>query len=200
MAKILVPEIEKPITVVAIHIDQGDRDQDFFGATCARCIRRAESRDQRAAMLVAFGADLLMQLHLGRLSQLTLGHGVSRFPSSPQQIFGWIFAPVDWLVAVPLRDCLAIGNLLGVRMVLNEIVAFSFLGPMRNSLDPRSFTIATFALCGSANFSFIGIQIAGIGALAPNQKRELARLGVRAMIAGTMANFVSASIAGRFMP
>jgi CNT family concentrative nucleoside transporter len=93
----------------------------------------------------------------------------------------------------------AIGNLLGVRMVLNELVAFSFLGPMRASLDPRSFTIATFALCGFANFSSIGIQIAGIGALAPSRKAELARLGMRAMLAGTMANLMSAAIAGMFL-
>jgi len=84
-------------------------------------------------------------------------------------------------------------------MVLNELVAFSFLGPMRTSLDPRSFTIATFALCGFANLSSIGIQIGGIGSLAPNKKGELARLGLRAMMAGTMANLMSASIAGMLL-
>ncbi len=84
-------------------------------------------------------------------------------------------------------------------MVLNELVAFSRLGPMKDSLDPRSFTIATFALCGFANFSSIGIQIGGIGALAENKKNELARLGLRAMLAGTMANLISASIVGIMM-
>ena len=87
---------------------------------------------------------------------------------SLQQIFGWVFAPVAWSMGVPWRDAAAIGNLLGTRMALNEFVAFSQLGPMKSSLDPRSFTIATFALCGFANFSSIGIQIGGIGALAPD--------------------------------
>jgi concentrative nucleoside transporter, CNT family len=81
-------------------------------------------------------------------------------------------------------------------MVMNELVAFSFLGPLKASLDPRSFTIATFALCGFANLSSIGIQIGGIGALAPNKRGELARLGFRAMLAGTMANLMSAAIVG----
>jgi CNT family concentrative nucleoside transporter len=83
--------------------------------------------------------------------------------------------------------------------VINELVAFSQLGPMKALLDPRSFTIATFALCGFANFSSIGIQIGGIGALAPNQRDQLARLGFRAMLAGTVANLMSASIVGILM-
>jgi CNT family concentrative nucleoside transporter len=93
----------------------------------------------------------------------------------------------------------AIGNLLGTRMALNEVVAFSMLGPQRATLDPRSFTIATFALCGFANFGSIGIQIGGIGALAPNKRGELARLGFRAMLAGTMANLMSAAVAGMLL-
>lgn len=84
-------------------------------------------------------------------------------------------------------------------MTLNELVAFSFLGPMKGTLDPRSFTIATFALCGFANFSSIGMQIGGIGALAPNKRGELAKLGIRAMLAGTMANLMSAAIVGMFL-
>ena len=85
---------------------------------------------------------------------------------------------------------------MGLRMVTNELVAFQRLGPMQATLDPRSFTIATFALCGFANFSSIGIQIGGIGALAPNKRSELARLGIRAMLAGTAANLMSAAIVG----
>ena len=84
-------------------------------------------------------------------------------------------------------------------MALNELVAFSMLGPMKGTLDPRSFTIATFALCGFANISSIGIQIGGLGALAPNRRGDLARLGFRAMIAGTMANLMSAAIVGMFL-
>jgi CNT family concentrative nucleoside transporter len=111
-------------------------------------------------------------------------------------VLGWIFAPVAWLIGVPWRDAAQVGGLLGTRMTINEFVAFSQLGGMKSTLDPRTFTIATFALCGFANFSSIGIQIGGIGALAPNRRGDLARLGLRAMLAGTMANLMSASIAG----
>jgi CNT family concentrative nucleoside transporter len=110
-----------------------------------------------------------------------------------------LFAPIAWVIGIPWHDCGVIGNLLGTRMVLNELVAFSYLGPMRSTLDPRSFTMATFALCGFANFGSIGIQIGGIGALAPNQKSQLAKLGIRAMLAGTMANLMSACIVGIFL-
>ena len=99
-------------------------------------------------------------------------------------------------MGVPWKDASSIGDLLGTRLVLNEFVAFLKLGPMKASLDPKSFTIATFALCGFANFSSIAIQIGGIGALAPNRKSDLARLGLRAVAAGSMANFMSACIAG----
>ena len=98
--------------------------------------------------------------------------------------------------ARPERQSLAVGGLLGTRAVLNEFIAFTQLGPMKGTLDPRSFTIASFALAGFANFSSVGIQIGGIGALAPNRKGDLARLGFRAMLAGTLANFLSAAIAG----
>jgi CNT family concentrative nucleoside transporter len=102
-------------------------------------------------------------------------------------------------MGVSWKDATAVGNLLGTRLVLNEFVAFLQLGPIRDQLDPRSFTIATYALCGFANFSSIAIQIGGIGALAPGRKSDLARLGLRAVAAGTMANFMSACIAGMLL-
>ena len=121
------------------------------------------------------------------------------FPDSLQTVLGKIFAPVAWLIGVPWRDAPIIGNLLGQRMVINELVAYSALGPLKGALDPRSFTIATFALCGFANLGSIGIQIGGIGALAPERRNDLARLGLRAMFAGTMANLLSAAIVGILM-
>jgi CNT family concentrative nucleoside transporter len=124
---------------------------------------------------------------------------IAWFPASLQQVFGWIFSPIAWVIGIPWKDCHSIGNLLGIRMAANELVAFTQLGPMKATLDPRSFTIATFALCGFANFSSIGIQIGGIGALAPNRRSDLAKLGIRAMLAGTMANLMSASIVGMFL-
>src|SRR5205823_14499972 len=117
---------------------------------------------------------------------------------SLEQIFGWVFSPVAWSMGVPWKDAETIGNLLGTRMVLNEFVAYAKLGDLIKGgvLDAKSITIATFALCGFANFSSIGIQIGGIGALAPNRRHDLARLGLRAMFAGTLANFMTATIAG----
>ncbi len=106
-------------------------------------------------------------------------------PPTLEQIFGVVFAPVAWVMGVPWKDASTIGDLLGTRLVLNEFVAFLKLGPMKATLDPRSFTIATYALCGFANFSSIAMQIGGIGALAPNRKSDLARLGLRAVAAGS---------------
>src|SRR5256885_11404827 len=107
-----------------------------------------------------------------------------------------MFSPIAWVMGVPWHDAGTIGGLLGTRMVLNEFIAYKDLGPLRGQLDPVSFTIATFALCGFANVSSVGIQIGGIGALAPDRKHDLARLGVRAMIAGTPATFLSANLGG----
>jgi concentrative nucleoside transporter, CNT family len=153
-------------------------------------------------MALNIGAMLIAFLALVALADGIMGgihHWISWFPSSLESIFGAIFAPIAWVIGIPWHDCPAIGNLLGTRMILNELVAFSMLGPQKAVLAPRSFTIATFALCGFANLSSIGIQIGGIGALAPNKKGELARLGLRAMLAGTMANLMSASIAGMLL-
>jgi len=200
MAKMFVPETEEPLTAGTVRIDEGERDQNFLAAIARGTSDGLNLAINVAAMLIAFLALIyLCNGILGGSHNWLAAHGLNGFPSSLQQVFGWVFAPVAWVIGVPWRDCLAIGNLLGVRMVLNELVAFSFLGPMQSSLDPRSFTIATFALCGFANFSSIGMQIAGIGALAPNKKNELARLGLRAMVAGTMANLMSASIVGIFL-
>jgi CNT family concentrative nucleoside transporter len=101
------------------------------------------------------------------------------FPPDLQTVLGWIFRPVAFLMGVPWHDSGTIGALLGTRMVLNEFIAYAQLGPMREALDPRSFTIASFALAGFANFSSVGIQLGGIGALAPERKHDLARLGGR---------------------
>jgi CNT family concentrative nucleoside transporter len=200
IAKMLVPETETPRTAGTVKMEHGERDANFLAAIARGTSDGLHLALNVAAMLIAFLALIyLLNGILGGTHDWLGAHGIHAFPSSMQQIFGWVFAPVAWLIGVPWRDCTAIGNLLGVRMVLNELVAFSFLGPMRASLDPRSFVIATFALCGFANFGSIGIQIAGIGALAPNKRSELARLGIRAMLAGTMANLMSASIAGMFL-
>ena len=199
MAKMLVPETEQPVTAGRVKMPEEAmyKDENFLGAIARGTTDGLQLAINVAAMLIAFLALIAFSNGiLGGLHNWLAPHGLAWFPSSLQQIFGWVFAPVAWVIGVPWHDCASIGNLLGTRMVLNELVAFSFLGPMKATLDPRSFTIATFALCGFANFSSIGIQIGGIGALAPNKRNELARLGIRAMLAGTMANLMSASIVG----
>ncbi len=201
MSKMLVPETEIPRTagrvVMSEEEEQAEKDENLLGAISRGTTDGLHLAINVAAMLISFLA--LIALLNGILAGLHNVLGVWWFPSSLQQILGTLFAPVAWVIGVPWRDCPAIGSLLGTRMVLNETVAFSLLGPQKAILDPRSFTIATFALCGFANFSSIGIQIGGIGGLAPNKRGELARLGLRAMLAGTMANLMSASIAGMLL-
>jgi len=199
MAKMLVPETEQPKTagrvVMSEDEESAEKQENLLGAVARGTTDGLHMALNIAAMLISFLA--LIALLNGILGGVH--HWIAWFPESLEKIFGAVFAPVAWVIGVPWHDCRIIGNLLGTRMVLNELVAFSLLGPMRAALDPRSFTIATFALCGFANLSSIGIQIGGIGALAPNKKGELARLGIRAMLAGTMANLMSASIAGMLL-
>jgi len=204
MAKMLVPETEQPKTagrvVMSEEEEETEKEENLLGAVARGTTDGLHLALNIAAMLISFLALIaLTNGIMGGLHNWLAGHGVLWFPASLEKIFGILFAPIAWVIGIPWQDCGIIGNLLGTRMVLNELVAFSMLGPMKAALDPRSFTIATFALCGFANLSSIGIQIGGIGALAPNKKSELARLGIRAMLAGTMANLMSASIAGMLL-
>ena len=185
MAKIFVPETEVPETMGSVKLEIERTDVNVIDAA-------GRGTGEGLALALNVGAMLISFLALIALVNFLLGVvGLSL-----QQIFGWGFAPVAWSMGVPWKDAPTIGNLLGTRMALNEFVAYSQLGPLKSVLDPKSFTIATFALCGFANFSSIGIQIGGIGALAPNRRHDLARLGMRAMLAGTLANFITATIAG----
>jgi len=211
MAKMFVPETEEPVTSphdntsadtttaltpksqVEMDIEALPKDENVLGAITRGTIDGLHLALNIAAMLISFLALIaLVNGIFGGIHE----HLFHRFPSSLEQVFGVIFAPIAWVIGIPWRDCGLVGNLLGTRMVINELVAYSMLGAKQGVLDPRSFAIATFALCGFANFSSIGIQIGGISALAPNKRGELAKLGFRAMIAGTMANLMSASIVG----
>jgi concentrative nucleoside transporter, CNT family len=199
MAKMLVPETEQAVTAgrVVMPKEELHKGDNFLGAIARGTGDGLQLAVNVAAMLIAFLALIaLANGILGGIHNWLEPHGFGRFPGSLQQIFGWVLAPVAWVIGIPWHDSARVGNLLGVRMVINELVAFRDLGSMKGLLDPRSFTIATFALTGFANFSSVGIQIGGIGALAPNKRTELARLGIRAMLAGTMANLMSASIVG----
>ena len=196
MAKMLVPETEQPLTAGRVEMPEMEKESNVLGAIARGTVDGLHLALNVGAMLITFIALLaLLNAIMGGIHNWS---HMGWFPESMQTLFGWIFAPVAWLIGIPWHDASKIGNLLGTRMVINEFVAFSQLGPMKGTLDPRSFTIATFALCGFANFSSIGIQIGGIGALAPEQRGQLARLGGRAILAGTMANLLSACIVGLY--
>ncbi len=199
MAKMLVPETEVPATEgrVVIPEDEEHKDENLIGAIARGTIDGGKLAMNVAIMLISFLA--LVALLDNLLGWAHMHAWLAWVPPSLGQILGYVFAPVAWLIGVPWKDCGLIGNLLGTRMALNEVIAYIALGAHKATLDPRSFTIATFALCGFANLGSIGMQIGGIGALVPERRNDLARLGVRAMLAGTMANLISASIAGMFL-
>jgi CNT family concentrative nucleoside transporter len=197
MAKIIVPETEKPTTGADVEVVVPKQDVNVIDAAGRGAIEGLHLSLNVAGMLIAFIA--LVALINGIFAY---AHGmVWWFPGSLDKLLGWIFSPIAWAMGVSWKDSLTVGNLLGTRMVLNEFVAFAKLGEpgVGSSLDPRSFVIVTYALCGFANFSSIAIQIGGIGSLAPSRRGDLARLGMRAMLAGTLANFLTATIAGMLL-
>jgi CNT family concentrative nucleoside transporter len=195
LAKMFVPETGQPTTGGNVNVKVEKPGVNIIDAAARGAGDGLHLALNIAAMLIAF---------LALVAMVNGGFGwvhahIGWFPASLQQILAVLFAPIAWTLGVEWNDCASIGNLLGTRMVLNEFVAFVDLGKIKAALDPRSFVIATFALCGFANLSSIAIQIGGIGALAPSRKSDLARLGVKAMIVGTLANFMSACIAGMLL-
>ncbi len=196
LSKIFVPETGKPVTAGKVEVKIEKTAVNVIDAAAQGAGDGLHLALNIAGMLIAFLA--LIAMVNGILGGIHGLPGMGWLPPSLEQIFGIVFAPVAWIMGVPWKDASTIGNLLGTRLVLNEFVAFLKLGQMKG-LDPRSFVIATYALCGFANFSSIAIQIGGIGALAPSRKSDLARLGLRAVAAGSMANFMSACIAGMLL-
>lgn len=187
MSKMLVPETEKPETLGTVSSAEKSTDANVLDAA---------SRGTRDGLHLALNIAAMLISFLGLVALVNMG--LSYVGTSLQGIVGWAMAPVAYLMGVPWEDCKAIGKLLGTRTVLNELIAFKDLGLMKDQhlLIDRSVVIASFALCGFANISSIGIQLGGIGALAPERRHDLARLGVRALLAGTLANYLSACIAG----
>jgi concentrative nucleoside transporter, CNT family len=192
LSKMFIPETEVPVTSGDVKIDIEKPGVNVIDAAARGAADGLQLALNIGGMLIAFLA--LIAMVNGMLGWV---HTWAVFvPDSLQKIFGLVFAPIAWLLGVSWKDAPTVGNLLGTRLVLNEFVAFLNLGPVKDQLDHKSFVIATFALCGFANFSSIAIQVGGIGALVPSRKSDLARLGLRAVAAGTLANFMSACIAG----
>lgn len=197
LAKILMPETGTPATAGSVKIEVEKPGVNIIDAAARGASDGMQLAINVAAMLIAFLA--LIAMLNGILAGINGIPGLSWVPVSMQAILGKIFAPVAWLLGVSWKDSTAIGNLLGTRLILNEFVAYVDLGKIASQLDTKSFVIATYALCGFANLSSVAIQVGGIGALAPSRKSDLARLGLKAVAAGTMANFMSACIAGMLL-
>jgi len=195
LAKMFVPETGTPDTAGTLKVDVEKPGVNLIDAAARGAGDGVQLAINIAGMLIAFLA--LIALVNGGLGWLHTR--IAWVPETLQHILALLFAPVAWLLGVGWNDCATIGKLLGTRMVLNEFVAFVDLAKVKSILQPRSFVIATFALCGFANLSSIAIQIGGIGALAPSRKSDLARLGFKAMLVGTLANFMSACIAGMLL-
>lgn len=193
MSKILLPEVEESETRGREAKDPPRAAINSIDALCRGAGEGMMLSINVIAMLIGFVAIVALANYLLALPQTLLG--VSE-PATFQKIVGWVNAPFAWLMGVPSGDCLAIGQVLGERIVLNEFIGYVSLTNPKMVVDPRSFTIATYALCGFANFASIAIQVGGIGSLAPERRGDMARLGVRAMIGGLLATYLSASIAG----
>jgi CNT family concentrative nucleoside transporter len=194
MAKMIEPETEQAETYGQVPRESGANDVNVIDAAARGASEGLYLALNVGAVLIAFVA--LIAVANGLLAWL---HGLpylSWLPASLQAVFAFVFAPVAWCMGVPWTDAGTIGDLLGTRMVINEFVAYAQLGEIRETLQPHSFLIAGYALCGFANFGSIGIQVGGIASLIPSRRHDLAVLGFRAMLAGTMANFMTASLAG----
>jgi concentrative nucleoside transporter, CNT family len=193
LAKIMIPERETPETAGRVEVQIERTEQNVIDAAARGAADGLKLALNVGAMLIAFIALIAMANYI-------LGWGAGLFGTALtlQEIFGWVLAPLAWLVGVPWADAVAFGSLLGTKVVLNEFVAYLGLAEhiAAEVLSPKTVIMATFALCGFANFSSIAIQIGGIGPLAPTRISELAKLGLRAMLAGTLANLMTATIAG----
>ncbi|MCA2971607.1 MAG: NupC/NupG family nucleoside CNT transporter [Acidobacteriaceae bacterium] len=195
LAKMFLPETGEPATLGGIKVEIEKNGVNVIDAAARGAGDGLQLALNIGAMLIAFVSLIALVNGLFGWAHAQMAW----FPATMQELFGWIFAPVAYLLGVSWADAPHVGKLLGTRLVLNEFVAFIDLGKLPEQgvvLDPRSKIIATYALCGFANISSIAIQVGGIGALVPSRKSDLARLGLRAVAAGTLANFMSACIAG----
>ncbi|MES2769913.1 MAG: nucleoside transporter C-terminal domain-containing protein [Bdellovibrionota bacterium] len=191
VAKLLLPEREVSVTKGKVSIEIEKAGENVLEAACIGASDGLKLALNVAAMLIAFVAFTAM-----------LNYGLGFFPDvngqplTFERILGWGFAPIAFLIGVPMSDALAVGTLLGKKMFLNEFIAYMDLQTLKDTLTPRGFTLATYALCGFSNFSSIAIQVGGIGELVPSRKKDLARLGFKAMLGGTIATLMTATIAG----
>jgi CNT family concentrative nucleoside transporter len=199
IAKMLVPETEVPATLGTVHMPPSEEhsNENLVGAIARGTIDGGNLAWNVAIMLISFLAivGLINAIMLWISNGLWVHH--IPFPHSLGNALGTLCAPIAWLIGIPWgNEAKEVGNLIGTRAVLNEFIAYNQLGLLAHAhaISTRTLAIATFALCGFANIGSVGMQIGGIGALVPHRRNDLARLGLRAMLAGTMANLMSAAI------
>jgi concentrative nucleoside transporter, CNT family len=187
VAKIMYPETEESPTRGKVSLSIPKEYSNVLDAAAGGAGMGLKLAANVGAMLLAF---------ISLVAMVNFGLGLLGF--SLQQIFGWVFSPVAWVMGVPWSEAAAFGNLLGTKIAVNEFMGYIELGQAANSgaLSPRSVVIGTYALCGFANFSSIAIQIGGIGTIAPERRSDVAALGLRAMFGGALASWLTATIAG----
>ena len=197
ISKVMFPETEPSETGTRHHFAVESTDANSIDALCRGASEGVMLAINVMGMLIAFVA--VVALFNGAFTWLQHAVGVSN-PFTLQTILGWLNAPFAWLMGVPARDCGYVGQILGERIVLNEFIGYinlsNYVSANPGKLDPRSVTLASYALCGFANFASIAIQIGGIGALAPDRRHDLARLGMRSMFAGLLACYLMTAIVG----
>lgn len=197
MAKMLIPETEVSKTAGKVTLEIESTDANLIDAAARGAGKGAVLAINIAAMLIAFISIIfLLNGILGEAGEFFLFEERFGQRLTMQLVLGYLLAPLALLMGVPLSDIASVGQLIGIKVILNEFVAYVDLVTVRETLQPKSELIATYALCGFANLSSIGIQIGGIGGLAPTRKSELARLGLRAVLAGSFASFLTATMAG----
>ncbi len=191
IAKIMVPETEESVTKGVVRVDVPREDANILDAACRGASVGLKLALNVGAMLIAFIALIHCLNWMLTPTQHLFGE-----PLTLEMLLGWICAPLAWMMGVPWQDAPAVGELLGTKTVFNEFLAYERLKEAKEALAPRSFVIATYALCGFANFGSIAIQIGGIGSLVPERRKDFAKYGMRAMIGGTLAAYMTATIAG----
>ena len=193
ISKVMLPETESSETSAKTTAAVERTSVNSIDALCRGASEGVALAINVLGMLIAFVAVVALLNYALAWTQRKFG---VTSPITFQNMLGWINSPFAWLMGIPVKDCALVGQILGERVVLNEFIGYLSLTKQKANLDQRSFVLATYALCGFANFSSIAIQIGGIGALAPNRRGDLARLGLRAMVAGLLACYVTATVVG----
>jgi len=191
-SKLLEPETATPVTL-------GDIDMTFTKPSATVIDATVQGASDGIHLCLMMTGVLIASVSLLAMLDVLLGdvHSIIPFvPQSTSTILGWLGAPFAWLIGVPWKDSSEVGNLLGTRLVLNEFLAFGRLGELQRMLEPRSVVLATYALCGFANLTSIAVQVGALGVLAPHRRADVARLGLKACLAATMANLTAACIVG----